>query len=64
MLRRLDYNIVLSIIGKYSGKVYLPYGNDDYILPIGHKATKTLKAPITVYVGDGSIEGFNSVNVS
>ncbi|XP_078333705.1 uncharacterized protein LOC111101935 [Crassostrea virginica] len=59
----LSVNSIQTSDSKYSGKVYLPYGNDDYILPIGHKATKTVKAPITVYVGDGSIEGFNSVNV-
>ena len=51
-------------LGKYSGKVYLPYGNDDYILSNGQKKNKNLKSPITVYVGDGSVEGFNSVDVS
>lgn len=45
---------------KYSGKIYLPYGDDDYILK-GKKTSEPLKSPITVYVGDGSDDGFNSV---
>lgn len=52
-----------SIVVKYSGKIYLPYGDDDYILK-GKKTSEPLKSPITVYVGDGSDDGFNSVVVS
>ena len=51
-------------VGEYSGKIYLPYGDGDFILPTGHKATQHLKAPITVCVGDESTEGFTSVFVS
>nr|XP_022290316.1 uncharacterized protein LOC111101946 isoform X2 [Crassostrea virginica]XP_022290324.1 uncharacterized protein LOC111101946 isoform X2 [Crassostrea virginica] len=56
-------NSIQTSDSKYSGKVYLPYGNDDYILSNEQKKNNNLKSPITVYVGDGSVEGFNLVYV-
>lgn len=54
-----------TFVAKYSGKVGLPYGEkeSDIILP-NKKTSEALKAPMTVYVGDGSEGGFNSVTVS
>lgn len=59
---KLTVNIYCQIVVKYSGKIYLPYGDEDYILQ-GKKTSTPLKSPITVYVGDGSDDGFNSVVV-
>lgn len=52
-------------VAKYSGKVGLPYGEKESDMILHNKMTnEALKSPMTVYVGDGSDGGFNSVYVS
>lgn len=52
-------------VAKYSGNVGLPYGEKESDMILQNKMTnEALKSPMTVYVGDGSDGGFNSVTVS
>lgn len=52
-------------VAKYSGKVGLPYGEKESDMILQNKMrNEALKSPMTVYVGDGSDGGFNSVYVS
>lgn len=67
-LKWVDFRILRfnkTFVAKYSGKVGLPYGEkeSDIILQ-NKKSSEALIAPMTVYVGDGSEGGFNSVTVS
>ena len=49
---------------QYSGKAYMSYGDEDFVM-MGDKVTSgKLRSPTTVYVGDGSSGGFKYVVVS
>ncbi|XP_048727085.2 uncharacterized protein LOC125645542 [Ostrea edulis] len=45
----------------YTGKACMSYGDEDYVLQGDDVTSGPLKSPTTVYVGDGSDGGFNSV---
>ncbi|XP_055997519.1 uncharacterized protein LOC125645547 isoform X2 [Ostrea edulis] len=46
---------------QYTGKAYMSYGDGDYVLRGDDVTSGPLRSPTTVYVGDGSDGGFNSV---
>lgn len=49
--------------GRYSGKAFMPYSNEDFILTGDDVTGDILRSPTTVYIGDGSVEGFTFVKV-
>lgn len=60
-----NLNLNETFVAKYSGKIQLPYGEKESDIILQNKKTsEALKAPMTVYVGDGSDGGFNSAYVS
>ncbi|XP_062601606.1 uncharacterized protein LOC134263292 [Saccostrea cucullata] len=48
---------------QYTGKAYMSYGDGDYILSGDDVISGPLRSPTTVFVGDGSEEGFNTVYI-
>lgn len=54
----------MSYSAQYSGKAYMSYGDGDFVLTGDDVTSPALRSPTTVYVGDGSNEGFNFVIVS
>nr|XP_022296650.1 mucin-like protein [Crassostrea virginica] len=47
----------------YSGKAFMPYSNEDFILTGDDVTGDILRSPTTVYIGDGSVEGFTFVKI-
>ena len=52
-----------STSGRYNGKAFMPYSNEDFILTGDDVTSDILRSPTTVYIGDGSVEGFTFVKV-
>ncbi|XP_061189287.1 uncharacterized protein LOC133197327 [Saccostrea echinata] len=46
---------------QYTGKAYMSYGDGDYFLSGDDVTSGPLRSPTTVYIGDGSDGGFNTV---
>ncbi|XP_055997524.1 uncharacterized protein LOC125645548 [Ostrea edulis] len=46
---------------QFTGKAYMSYGENDYVLRGDDVTSGPLRSPTTVYVGDGSDGGFKSV---
>lgn len=53
----------MSYSAQYSGKAYMSYGDGDYVMTGDDVTSPALRSPTTVYVGDGSNDGFNYVVV-
>lgn len=52
-----------DVSGRYSGKAFMPYGDGDYIMTGDDVISPQLRTPTTIYVGDGSVQGFSFVTV-
>uniref|UniRef100_K1QPB6 Alpha-tectorin n=1 Tax=Magallana gigas TaxID=29159 RepID=K1QPB6_MAGGI len=54
-------SFILTTKSQYTGKAFLSYGDGDYKLTGDDVTSPALRSPTTVYIGDGTEDGFNYV---